>query len=206
MSMSLPRPATSSSAEPINLGERALDNLQFIRDTMESAASFTAISGWGLVAMGVTALAAAPLAARQPATDRWLLVWLVEAGLALTLSLLASAHKARRAGAPLFSGPGRKFVLGLAPPLVAGAVLTLALYRSGFEAMLPGVWLLLYGAGLVTAGAFSVRIVPVTGFSFMLAGAVALFSPPEWGNAFMAAGFGGLHLVFGFLIARRHGG
>jgi hypothetical protein len=106
----------------------------------------------------------------------------------------------------LLSGPGRKFALSLSPPLVAGALLTAVLYRAQVVELIPGMWLLLYGVGIVTGGAFSVKIVPVMGLGFMLVGAAALFCPAAWGNSLMAAGFGGLHLIFGIIIARRHGG
>ena len=192
--------------DPINLGDHAADNIRFIRETMEGAASLTAISGWGMVAMGVTALAVTPLAAGQQTAGRWLLVWLAEALVAFVVSFAASARKAHRAGEPLFSKPGRKFLLGLAPPLAAGAILTVVLFQAGQVGILPGMWLLLYGAGLVTGGAFSVRTVPVSGFAFMAMGVAALLSPAGWGDTYLAAGFGGLHLLFGFWIARRHGG
>jgi hypothetical protein len=115
-------------------------------------------------------------------------------------------RKANRAQVPLMSAPARKFVLSFAPPLLVGALLTFVLYRAGLAGAIPGTWLLLYGTGVVTGGAFSVRVVPVMGLCFMLAGAVALFCPLAWGTAFLAAGFGGLHLVFGLIIARRYGG
>ena len=107
---------------------------------------------------------------------------------------------------PILSGPGRRAGLSLLPPMVAGGLLTVALYRAGLWQALPGTWLLLYGAGFVTGGAFSVRIVPVAGLCFMCVGAVALLGPAAWGNWLMAAGFGALHIVFGTIIARRHGG
>jgi hypothetical protein len=199
----LPRPARR---EPPALHDHAMDNLRFIRETMEGAAYFTAVSGLGEVAVGVTALVAAVVAAVQTRPDGWIVVWLLEALAAFAVTGGAILWKARRAGVPLISRPGRRFVLGLVPPLAAGGVLTLALYHAGLTAALPGTWLLLYGTGVVTGGAFSVRIVPVMGASFMVLGAVALAAPAAWGNGLLAAGFGGLHLLFGALIARGHGG
>jgi hypothetical protein len=188
------------------LHDRAMDNLRYIRETMERASSFTAVPGWGGVGMGVTALVASYLATRQTSPDGWLGVWLVAALIAVGTGAAATERKARRAGVPLFSGPARKFALSLLPPLVAGALLTATLYRAGLLWALPPMWLLLYGTAVVTGGAFSVPIVPVMGLSFMMLGTVALFSPENWGNWFMAAGFGGLQILFGLLIARKHGG
>ena len=192
--------------EPLALHDRAMDNLRFIRETMERAGSFTAVSGGGQVAIGCTALVAAWLAARQSAPAVWLLVWTVEALLALAIATWAVARKARAARMPLLSGPGRKVALSLAPALIAGALLTAKLFSIGMLHPLPGVWLLLFGAGTIAAVAYSVPIVPVMGFSFMTLGAAALFTPAAWDDAVMALGFGGLHIVFGILIARRYGG
>ena len=182
------------------------DDLRYIRDTMERSAAFTAVSGWGQVLLGLTALAAAWLAAIQLSPFAWLRVWLAEGILAVAIALLSCTWKANRRGLPLFSGPARKVALGLAPPLVAGAFLTFALFRAGLQPALPAAWLLLYGAGIMTGGAFSVAIVPVMGLCFMLLGAFAALGPAAWGNWFLAAGFGGLHVLFGLIIARRHGG
>ena len=163
-------------------------------------------SGWGQVLVGFTAFAAAVVAARQVSPFAWLRVWLAEGTVAVVIGLLACTRKANRNGLPLFSGPARKVALGLAPPLVAGAFLTFLLFRSGLELALPATWLLLYGAGIMTGGAYSVPTVPVMGLSFMLLGGLAVLGPARWGNWFLAAGFGALHIIFGFLIARRHGG
>jgi hypothetical protein len=184
----------------------AADDLRFIRDTMERSAAFTAVSGWGYMVMGATALGAASFAAHQPSASAWMQVWLGEGLLAMAIGLLSCTWKANRRGLPLFSGPARKVALSLSPPLVAGAFLTFVLFRAGLHSALPATWLLLYGAGIITGGAFSVAIVPIMGVCFMLLGGLAVLAPAAWGNLFLAAGFGGLHIVFGFLIARRHGG
>ncbi len=200
------------SARPVqdplagSLNPSLADDLRFIRDTMERSAAFTAVSGWGQVLLGFTALGAAWLAARQPSSFGWLRVWLAEGVLAVAIALLSCTWKANRRGLPLFSGPARKVALGLAPPLIAGAFLTFLLFRAGQQAALPATWLLLYGAGIMTGGSFSVAIVPVMGVCFMLLGGLAALGPVAWGNWFMAAGFGGLHVIFGLIIARRHGG
>jgi len=192
--------------EPIPIDVRAADHLRYIRETMESAAEFTAVPGWGGVAMGLTALAAAWLAARQTTPLSWAIVWLAEAFVAVAIAAPAAATKARRANSSLFRGPGRKFVLSFAPPIVVGGFLTLALIQMGIFSALPGVWLLLYGTAIVTGGAFSVRAVPIMGLCLMALGAGSLFAPAAWGNYFMATGFGVVQIAFGFWIALRYGG
>jgi hypothetical protein len=199
-------PLRSGNREPIPIDARAADHLRYIRETMERAAEFTAVPGWGGVAMGITALAAAFLAAQQSSPRAWLAVWLVEAFVAVAIAAPAAATKAHRANSTLFSGPGRKFLLSFAPPIVVGGLLTFALYAAGATFVLPGVWLLLYGTAIVTGGAFSVRIVPVMGFCLMSLGAASLYAPAVWGDAFMAAGFGAVQIGFGIWIARHHGG
>jgi hypothetical protein len=202
----MPSPDPRPRREPIALDERARDNLRYIRETMERATSFTAVPGWGGVAMGITALGAAAVAARQTSVEAWLLTWLGGAAVAAGIAAWTMLAKSHAAGVPLFSGPGRKFALSFTPPLFVGALLTIVFYRAGLAAAIPGMWLLLYGTGVMTGGAFSIQIVPLLGLCFIVLGAVALFSPAGWGNAFLAAGFGGLHIVFGAVIARRYGG
>ncbi len=196
--MAFSGPLRSTHREPIPIDARAADHLRYIRETMESAAEFTAVPGWGGVAMGVTALVAAFAASRQTTPRAWLAVWLAAAFVAVAIA--APANSA------LFSGPGRKFLLSFVPPIVVGGLLTFALYHAGIFAALPGVWLLLYGTAIVTGGAFSVRVVPVMGLCLMLLGGAALFAPAVWGDALMAAGFGVVQIGFGWWIARHYGG
>jgi len=199
-------PVRSRRLRPAPLHTHAIEDLRFIRETMENAASFTAVPGWGGVAMGATALVTACFAPRAASSAAWLITWSAAALAAFALGALGIYWKARRAGTPVFTRPGRKFLFSLFPPLVTGAVLSLAVYGTGAARLLPGVWLLLYGVSVMSAGTFSVRVVPVMGFCFMLAGIAALFCPLAWGNLVMAAGFGGLHILFGTIIARRYGG
>jgi hypothetical protein len=189
--------------------ENALESLRVIRETMEHSAAFTAVSGVGLVAIGLTALAASVIAARHIRHfDHWMLAWFKEAALAIVIVAVSFGLKARRTGALLLSGPGQKLLLGLVPALFAGAILTGALYTRGLaEApLVPGAWLLLYGVGVVAGGAHSIRILPVMGACFMALGIATLVSPVSLVNGYMAAGFGGLHIVFGAVIAKNYGG
>ncbi len=188
------------------LHDRALDHLHYIRETMEGASCCTAVPVRGIVLIGATALVAAVVASRTSTVEAWLFTWLADAAAALGIGVATAAWKARSAGLALFSAPGRKAALAFAPPMLAGAALTVVLYRAGRPDLLPGTWLLLYGTGVVTGGAYSVRVVPVMGLGFMLAGAGTLIGPSAWGDPAMAAGFGGLHLLFGLLIWREHGG
>jgi hypothetical protein len=204
--MTLGGPARSPRPVLVPLEDRAADNLRFIRETMERAGSFTAVPGWGGVGIGLTALAASALASHQPTAARWMFVWLAEAVLAMILAVLTVARKAHAARVPLFSGPGRKFALGFAPPMIVGALLTAALYSDGDLRLLPGMWLLLYGTAVVSGGSFSVRVVPIMGICFIALGAAALVSPASWGNNYMMLGFGALQIVFGLLIAKNYGG
>lgn len=195
-----------TSRKTIPIDSRAADHLRYIRETMENAAEFTAVPGWGGVAMGVTALAASALASRQSTPKAWLAVWLAEVFVAVAIAASAAATKARHANSSLFSGPGRKFAFSFSPPIIVGGLLTFALYQMGAISTLPAVWLLLYGTAIVTGGAFSVRAVPIMGLCLMVLGAGALFSPLQWGNIFMAAGFGVVQMGFGLWIALRYGG
>ena len=192
--------------EPPALHARALENLGYIRRAMEEAGSFTSVSGWSQVAIGVTAIAAAALAHRQADAQRWLAVWIVAALLGIAIAAFGMVRKARAAGISLLGGPARKFTMTFCLPLLSGAVLTAVLGRAGLEQLLPGTWLLLFGTAVACGGAFSVRIVPVMGLCFMTLGAIALFAPAACGDAWLAAGFGGLLIGFGGVIARRHGG
>jgi hypothetical protein len=192
--------------EASDLHDRAVDNLRFIRDTMEAATSFTAVAGWGQVLVGITALITAAIATTLTQPDAWLLLWLGEAVLAFAIAIAATVRKARAVGMSLFSTPARKFVLSFSPPLIAGAICTLVLYHAEATTILPGLWLLFFGTGIVTGGAFSVKIVPVMGGCFMALGSLALLCPVSWNMWFMAAGFGILNMIFGVVIARRHGG
>jgi hypothetical protein len=196
----LRRPHTRSRLLP----QRALDDLRYIRETMERS-TFTASPGWGQALMGVTAMAAAVVAKRQSTETRWLAVWLIEAATAFAIAFPATLFKAQRAGLALTSGPSRKFALGFLPSIAAAIVLTFALVRAHQIALLPGLWLLLYGAAVVSGAAFSISLLRSMGLCFLLAGALALLHP-AWGNLLMATAFGGLHILFGSWIGLKHGG
>ena len=206
--MNLPaRKLPETDRRPLALHDRAIDNLRYIRETMERSSSFTHISGLGGIGMGMIALIAAAAATRASSDAVWIAIWLgAAAPLGFTVAAVLMARKSRSDGMTLLNGSGRKFAWNLIPPLVVGAVLTVAFVQLGLMELLPGIWLMLYGAAVITGGSYSVRTVPVMGVAFMLTGVTALFAPVAWGNAFLAAGFGGLHIIFGTVIWRKHGG
>jgi hypothetical protein len=182
-----------------------MDNLRFIRETMEAAGTFTAVSGWGQVVIGFTAIVAALIAGQLTGAE-WVLVWTAEAVLALFISVWFMYEKAKSASVPLLSGSARKLLFSFSPVVVVGMVMTVALMQREMYTLLPATWMLLYGTAVVAAGAFSVRSVPVMGAAFIVVGGAALFTPVAWSTMWMIVGFGLLHIVFGFVIARRHGG
>lgn len=198
--MATPRP------EPLELHVHAMDNLRYIRETIERAGSFTAVPGIGGMLIGSSALAAAWIASHQQTPNGWFAVWIAEALVAMLVGVAGAAIKSRKAKLPLLNGPGRKFVAGFAPALLAGAFLTVVLYRAESLALLPGMWMLLYGAGVVSGGGASVRVVPMMGACFMAAGAAAFWLPGVPGDIALAAGFGGVHIIFGTVIAVKYGG
>ena len=201
-------PVSRSTPErqPAKAEPEAEEQLKFIRDVMARTSTFTAVPGWGAIGMGVCALIAAYIAGTLSSREAWLVTWMVVAVTAAGMGSTALIIKSRKVNAPLLSGVGRKFLASFLPPLFVGAVLTVALWRAGEPGLLPGAWMLMYGASVVAGGAYSVRIVPVMGMIFLATGAVALFLPPIWGNGLMALTFGGLHIVFGAIIAKYHGG
>lgn len=193
---------------PQAIHEHALDNLRYIRETMERAGSFTTIPGWGGVVIGGTAIIACAIAQRFTADDpsTWTRIWLGEAVLAAAIALLTMWRKGRKANIDFASAPARRFFVSYFAPIVSAALLTAVLVRANLAGALPALWLLMYGASFISSGAFSIRVIPVMGVCFMMLGLTAAFVPLAIGNVLMGAGFGALHLIFGFIIARSYGG
>jgi hypothetical protein len=199
------RTSSAKSSAPVSLHQHAEDNLKYIRATMESSISFTGISGKGYVLAGISAFAAAWLAARQTNTTAWLGIWMAELGLAAAITLTTTAFKARSQGGSLWSNNGMKVLLAFLPSMTVGGIVTVVLYLQGDVTLLPGIWLCLYGAAMMTAGMYSIRIIPVMGALFILLGALVLFTPLP-ANTTLGLGLGILHVVFGVIVWRKHGG
>ena len=196
----------SVMTEPAPMHEHAISNLRYIREAMERASAFTSIPGWGGFWVGVTAIAAAIAAHFSIGTRTWLWIWLAEAVVAAVIAGWTMAVKAKRADVSFTGAPARRFFVSYLAPIAAGATLTLLLARHGFVSALPATWLLLYGASFVSSGAYSIRVVPVMGVCFMTLGLIASFVPFVAGNALLGVGFGGIHVLFGYIIARSYGG
>jgi len=200
------RAGTNRAAPADGPGRNALDDLRYIRSTMESAGAFTSVPGWAMVGLGLSAVVTAVIAGFQPDRDRWLVAWVIEAAFAAVVAVLAVAQKSRRRGLAVTAGPNRRFASSFAPAMVTGAILTFALWSRGVPDLLPGTWLLAFGASVTAGSAASVAPVRALGVTFVTLGAVAFVLPASWGDAILAFGFGGVLAAFGAIIARRHGG
>ncbi|HEY9841624.1 MAG: hypothetical protein ACAI44_10260 [Candidatus Sericytochromatia bacterium] len=196
----------STESETVFLPDRAMENLKFIRQTMERATAYTGVSGTGQILVGLTALIAVWASSQQQLMAHWIFVWLAEAVVSIVISMTMMAKKSHRLQLPMWSETARRFLLSFTPPMMAGALLTTVLYQHGFSDHIPGIWLLLYGTAVIAGGTYSVQVVPVMGLCFMLLGAIALLGPVAWSSSLLALGFGGLHILFGMWIARKYGG
>lgn len=200
---------------PVPLHARAEENLSYIREAMTRSSSFTAVPGWGMVAMGLIALGGAWIATTRSSLDWWVNTWTVVAVLACSLGIAAMVLKARQHRASLTTGPGRRFVMSFSPSIIAGIVISDIFYRQHLDHLMPPLWLMLYGIAVINGGAYSVRPVPITGLCFLALGVASAFLPLDGvtlvgsfllRDAVLAAGFGGLHVVLGAIIARKYGG
>lgn len=201
--MSEPLQRTSNS---VAMHTHAMDNLRFIRSAMESSVSFTSVPGAGGIVVGLTGLLAGTLANLPSLAGHWLTIWVAAAIVALAVGGWFMSRKARGQGVRLSQGVARRFLFSVTPPLIAASLLTIVLKDTTAAGVIPALWLLLYGSGVVAGGTFSVRPVPIMGACFMALGIFALWAPPSWSNALLTLGFGGLHILFGSIIARRYGG
>ena len=192
--------------QPVNIGDRAFDNLKFIRETMERSAIFTSVPGYGGMLMGATAVGASLFAWQAANHRQWLIIWLTEALLAFAVGFLTLWQKSKGANASLTSAPARKFALCFAPPIIGAIILSGLFYRLDLFEYLPVVWLTLYGTAVVCGGISSVKIVPIAGWCFVALGLISVFLPRGYGDLMMGLGFGGLHIIFGFIVARKYGG
>ena len=180
--------------------------LNYIRDVMAQATTFTAVPGRGMIGMGLVAILAAGYATMNLAPTSWIVAWIVAVLVGPIIGCGALIAKAKHTGESFQSGVGRKFIMSFLPSLFVGFLISIGLWDSGQVSLMPGVWMLLYGVGTIAGGAYSVRIIPIMGICFLVFGAIALFLPLFWGNLLMAISFGGLHILFGFIITVKYGG
>lgn len=198
--------SSSDDPEPTPISSSAAENLRYIRSTIEAAHTFTTVPGKGCIGLGIAALAAATLESVPALASYWLPIWLTAAVVGSTVALFFMEMKARHQGLSLRRTVAVRFFLTLVPAFAAGAVLTVALHGLVARDVIAGVWLLLYGVGIASCGAFSIYVVLIAGFAFMGLGTVTFAAPAAWAPAMLALGFGGIHLALGAVIARDHGG
>lgn len=181
-----------------------------IRDTLDRAQRFTAISGKAMLAVGITALLASAAARNVHDARQWLSIWMGECALALSLSLIGMSRRLGGWKAILHSPSGKRCALVLLPTAVSGFVTTLFAIRFGWLSLvtpipdwLPGLWLLFYGAAVFSGGTVSLPEIRWLGLSLFATGICAAFF--GW-PAFITTiiGFGLLHIIFGALLWHAH--
>ena len=192
--------------EPTPIDSGAVENLRYIRSTIEAAHTFTTVPGKGCIAMGVTALVAVGIESLPQLGEFWLTIWVAAAAVACGSALWFMEQKARAQGLSLRRAVAKRFFMTLAPSFIAGAILTAALSSRVDRELITGMWLLLYGTGLATCGLFSIPAVCTAGLAFMALGTATLWLPPGSAHIVLALGFGGIHLALGTTIVRHHGG
>src|SRR5688572_30947612 len=192
--------------EPTPIDSGAVENLRYIRSTIEAAHTSTTVPGKGCIAMGVTALVAVGIESIQRFEPYWLTIWVGAAIVACCAALWFMEQKARAQGLSLRRAVAKRFFMTLAPAFIAGGILTAALAGQVDRELVTGMWLLLYGAGLAACGLFAIPAVFTAGLAFMALGTATLWLPPGSAHIVLALGFGGIHLALGTTIVRHHGG
>ena len=192
--------------DPTSLEGNAVVMLRYIRDTIEQAQGFTSVSGRGCIVMGSVALLATAAAGIPQLSPYWLTIWVASALFAVGLNLPLMAAKAKAQGSSLQRQVAKRFFLTLTPPILMGAILTLALAGRSPQEIIVGIWLLSYGTALATSGTFSIVPVTLAGIVIMGLGTVTLFLPAGSALFMLALGFGLVHIVLGIVISRRFGG
>jgi hypothetical protein len=199
-------PNRPKKTEPTPIDFGAVENLRYIRSTIEAAHTFTTVPGKGCIAMGITALVAVGLESIPSLASYWLAIWVGAAIVACCSALWFMEQKARAQGLSLRRAVAKRFFMTLAPAFIAGAILTAALLGSVDRELITGVWLLLYGTGLAACGLFAIPAVFTAGLAFMGLGTATLWLPPGSAHIVLALGFGAIHLALGTAIVRHHGG
>lgn len=199
-------PSQRPRAEPTPIDSGAVENLRYIRSTIEAAHTFTTVPGKGCIAMGITALVAVGLESVPALAAHWLTIWIGAAVVAFGAALWFMEQKAHAQGLSLRRAVARRFFMTLAPAFLSGAILTAALAGHVDRELMTGMWLLLYGSGLAACGLFAIPAVFTAGSAFMGLGTATLLLPPGSAQVVLALGFGGIHLALGVAIVRHHGG
>ncbi len=186
--MTYPQKQTVQSAQPVRIDTQVAATLRYIRGTMEAASSL-AVPGSAGSAMGIVGLLAAALSSTAALRAHWLAIWLLAAAVAAGLGIALMARPSSLRGLTLSGTP-------------LGLVMTAVHWTAGNLHAIPGTWLLLYGCALVAASVPTTGAIAVMGGLFIALGLLALLLPDGLQTLMLGTGFGGLHLLFGFLIGR----
>jgi hypothetical protein len=194
----------------------AAENLQVIRTLMERSAIYRRALAPVMLFLGLLGVTAALTGAQLPLESSFAFVsyWLGVALAGAGGAFLLVRRQALKEGEPFWSPPTRRVTQAFVPALVAGAALGVMVMTAekGLEpqaaALLPPLWMALYGCAIHAAGFFMRRGFKLFGWLFVGAASVLFLVIPASDelvsttarHAMMGVFFGGLHLVYGIYL------
>lgn len=155
----------------------AIDRLGLIHDQLARAEVYpgfrpTAVALVG--ALGLLAAAAHPLVPAARGGDEFVAYWLAVAGAGAVIGFASSARSYTLEEDDLERRRTRRVMAQFLPSLLAGAAVTVGVARADEVHLLPGLWAVLFGLGVVAARPHLPAAVWFVGAGYVAAGAALL--------------------------------
>lgn len=199
---------------------QSLDTLKDIKQMMEKSSKFISLSGWSGVAAGICALVGAfvlkgvtnnfvgmaDLKEGDPKAGEAVmnimgitLIGLAVFTAALVLSIFFTYQRSKKTGVPMWGKVAQRLMWNTAIPIIVGGVVVMKLLELKLLGLVAPVCLLFYGLALINGSKYTVGEVRYLGYCQILLGFINLWML-GYGLYFWAAGFGVMHIIYGFVM------